>query len=554
MKNSLECICLSGQDLTIDDVARVSRKGVSVSISSDQQIHDRVRASHEYVMRLVDAGERVYGVTTGFGGLSNMAVSAASAEDLQENLLWFLRSGAGSRLHDSDVRAGMMIRANSLLCGISGVRMDLIRRFEVFLNAGATPHVRELGSIGASGDLVPLAAIAGAIIGLDDSFRVDLNGEELGAQEVLSLLDLKPQRLCPKEGLALVNGSSLMTGVAMNCLYDIRLLFALSMATHALMFQSLRGNVNALHPFIHRHKPHPGQTWVARNMSSLLKGSKWIYGEPGSHLKAQAGGLAQDRYSLRCLPQYMGPLFDGLASVISQVETEANSATDNPLFDGESEAYYEGGNFLGQYVALAMDQMRHYIGLMSKHLDAQISILVAPEFSNGLPASLVGNPERRVNMGLKGLQLTGNSIVPQLLHLGTPLIDRFQTHAEQFNQNINSLGFGSANLTRQSVSLFQQYIAIALLFGVQSADLRAYQEEGHYDGRTGLSPSTASLYEAVFDLCEVKCGSKRAFVHDDCDQSLENYISLIASDVASDGKICQAVSPIVEDMIHSLAP
>lgn len=157
-------------------------------------------------------------------------------------------------------------------------------------------------------------------------------------------------------------------------------------------------------------------------------------------------------------------------------------------------------------------------------------------------------------MGLKGLQLTGNSIVPQLLHLGTPLVDRFQTHAEQFNQNINSLGFGSANLTRQSVSLFQQYIAIALLFGIQAADLRTYQEEGHYDGRVGLSPATASLYEVVFELCDVKFSGKRAFVHNDSDQSLESYIAIIANDVVNDGKTCHAVSSIVEDMIHGFDP
>lgn len=426
--------------------------------------------------------------------------------------------------------------------------MELIRRFEIFLNAGATPHVRELGSIGASGDLVPLAAIAGSIVGLDNVFRVDLNGKELGARDALSMLNLEPLKLYPKEGLALVNGSSVMTGIAMNCLYDARLLMALSLSAHALMFQALRGNIKVLHPFIHLHKPHPGQGWVAKIMHNLVAGSKWTLGDQHKSSRLESGDLAQDRYSIRCLPQYMGPLLDGLMIAIRQVETEANSATDNPLLDGENNVFYEGGNFLGQYVGIAMDQIRHYLGLVAKHLDTQISLLVTPEFSHGLPASLVGNTERGVNMGLKGVQLTGNSIVPQLLHLGTPFVDRFQTHAEQFNQNINSLGFGAANLARQSVSLMRNYLAVTLIFCIQSVDLRAYREDRHYDARCGLSPLTTSLYETIHDLCQVQCTSRRAFIHDDCDQSLEDYIAVLADDIAKGGQLEQHVSLIIKSM------
>ena len=276
----------------------------------------------------------------------------------------------------------------------------------------------------------------------------------------------------------------------MNCVYDARVALSLTMGAHALMFQGMRGNTHVLHPFIHHHKPHPGQMWVARNMFKLLVGSKWTYGEKRGGFDGAGSGLAQDRYSLRCLPQYLGPLVDGLSVIARQVETEANSATDNPLFDGEGEAFYEGGNFLGQYIGVAMDQLRFYLGLMAKQLDTQIAMLVAPEFNNGLPPSLVGNGASAVNMGLKGLQLTGNSIVPELLHLGTPLVNRFQTHAEQFNQNVNSLGFGAANLARRSIYLSHQYLAVALMFGVQAADLRAYRTSGHYDGRDGLSPAT----------------------------------------------------------------
>jgi phenylalanine ammonia-lyase len=536
-----DTVVLRGRDLTIDDIARVARDGARVAISGEARIHERVASSHAYVGRLVDAGEKIYGVTTGFGGRSNTTVAREETRELQETLLWFLKAGAGGKLPIADVRASMLLRANSLLCGVSGIRMELIRRLELFLNHGVTPHVRELGSIGASGDLVPLAAIAGAIVGLDNCVKVDYQGTELGAIDALRLLGLEPERLDPKEGLALVNGSSVMTGIAANCVYDTRILLALAMGAHALMFQALRGNTHVLHPFIHSHKPHPGQVWVARNLFKLLRGSKWTQGERRGGFEHAAGGLAQDRYSLRCIPQYMGPLVDGLATIARQVETEANSATDNPLFDGEGESYYEGGNFLGQYIGIAMDQLRYYLGLTAKHLDTQIAMLVAPEFNNGLPPSLVGNESHRVNMGLKGLQLTGNSIVPELLHLGSPLADRYLTHAEQFNQNVNSLGFGSAKLARRSVELGQQYAAVTLMFGVQAADLRARAEEGHYDGRAGLSPATVPLYEAVYALCGLTPGRERAFVHNDRDQSLDHYIQAIAADIASDGEVPNAV-------------
>src|SRR5262249_54642724 len=146
---------------------------------------------------------------------------------------------------------------------------------------------------------------------------------------------------------------------------------------------------------------------------------------------------------------------------------------------------------------MAMDHLRYYLGLVAKHIDVQMALLVTPEFNNGLPASLVGNLDRKVNMGVKGLQLSGNSMMPLLTFFGNSLVDRFPTHAEQFNQNINSQGFSSANLARQAIDIFHQYIAVALMISVQAADLRTYKTVGHYDARARLSPATRPLYEAV---------------------------------------------------------
>ncbi len=542
---STESVTLSGADLTIPQVVRVARQRAPVRLTDDPVIIQRVRASCCYVEHALETGELIYGVNTGFGGMANVRIAAEHAAELQQNLLWFLKTGAGRRLPTADVRAAMLIRANSHLHGVSGVRWELLQRMATFLNAGVTPHVREFGSIGASGDLVPLASMTGALLGLDPRFTVDFNGEDLDCLTALQRLGLPRLHLRPKEGLAMVNGTAMMTGIAANCVADARTLLAVSLGAHALALQALRGTNQCLHPFVHAHKPHPGQAWVATTMMELLAGSHTMRSEWDGHNQYEGKGLVQDRYSLRCLPQYLGPIVDGFFQIARQIEVEMNSATDNPLIDADHQASYHCGNFLGQYVGVAMDQLRYYLGLLAKHLDVQIALLVTPEFNQGLPASLVGNTDRKVNMGCKGLQLAGNSIMPLLTFFGNSLVDRFPTHAEQFNQNINSQGFGSANLARQAIDTYQHYLAIALLCCVQASDLRTHALAGHYDARTSLAPASSRLYAAVRDVVGCPPSGARPYIWDDPDQALDEHIALVAADIARDGCIPQAVRSLV---------
>jgi phenylalanine ammonia-lyase len=541
-------VVLGNHYLTIDEVVSVARYGVQVRLTDNHDILRGVQASCDYIQNSVESGQPIYGVTTGFGGMANVAIAPEETTLLQNNLLWFLKSGAGQRLSNVDVRAAMLLRAASHMHGASGIRLELIQRIETFLNAGVTPHVHEFGSIGASGDLVPLSYITGALIGLDISYSVDFNGEEMDAKKVLSQLGLPPLQLLPKEGLAMTNGTSVMTGIAALCIHDAQVLLALSMGVHALFIQALNGTNQSFHPFIHEGKPHPGQKWAAAHMLKLLAGSRLIRDElDGSH-NHRGGQPIQDRYSLRCLPQYTGPIVDGLLQIAKQIEIEINSITDNPLIDAVNKASYHGGNFLGQYVGMGMDNLRYYMGLLAKHLDVQIALLVAPEFNNGLPPSLVGNRERGINMGLKGLQIAGNSLMPLLTFYGNSIADRFPTHAEQFNQNINSQGFASANLARRSIEIFQQYMAIVLMFGVQAADLRTYVMTGHYDARACLSPATANLYAAVREVVGQPPNANRPYIYNDCSQSLDEHIDLIATDIAAGGQIVQAVNDILSNL------
>lgn len=541
-------VLVAGQNLTLDDVVEVAQQDVFVKLNASPGMRRRIDAACDFISHAVAAGQPIYGVNTGFGGMANTAISAEQAAALQENLVAFLKCGAGSRLPVADVRAAMLLRMNSHLQGASGIRFEFIDRMAQFLNAGVTPHVYDLGSIGASGDLVPLASITGAIAGLHREFTVDFQGKEMSCLKALKQLGLEPLSLRPKEGLAMVNGTSMMTGIAANCTSDALQLLAVAIGCHALMVQALGGTNQSFHPFIHTLKPHPGQMWTATQMLELLAGSRLSIDELNGEHRFDAEALIQDRYSLRCLPQYLGPVVDGFREIVGQIEIEINSVTDNPLIDADRQTSYHGGNFLGQYVAVAMDRLRYFIGLIAKHLDVQIALLVTPEFNGGLSPSLVGNPERPVNMGLKGLQITGNSIMPMLTFYGNSITDRFPTHAEQFNQNINSQGFNSATLARKSVDLFRQYMAVSLLFAVQGVDKKTHAIAGHYDARELLSEKTANLYQAVLDVLEKPPDASRPLVWNDNEQFLDVYIARLANDMAAAGLIPQSLDRIVADL------
>lgn len=535
-------VMIGDAPLTLDDVVHVARHGQQVSLTVQEEILQRVAASCDYVADAVKSGKPIYGVTSGFGGMAHIAIAPEQAAELQNNLIWYHKAGTGQKLPLADVRAAMLLRVNSHIYGASGIRLELLQRLVTFLNAGVTPHVYEFGSIGASGDLVPLSYITGALVGLDRRYTVDFDGETVDAPTALSKLGLEPIELLPKEGLAMMNGTSVMTAIAANCIADTKSLLALTMGVHALALQGLQGTNQSFHPFIHAHKPHTGQVWAASQMLSLLADSSLIRDElDGSH-DYRGDQPIQDRYSLRCLAQYLGPIVDGIEQIGSQVEVEMNSVTDNPLIDVEHQASYHGGNFLGQYIGTGMDRLRYHIGMLAKHLDTQIALMVAPEFNHGLSSSLTGNTENPVNMGLKGLQIVGNSIMPLLTFYGNSLADRFPTHAEQFNQNINSQGFASANLTRRSLEIFQQYLAISLMFGIQAVDLRTYLIKGHYDASVCLSPQTRELYLAVLEVIGQPPDPDQPYVWNDLDLPLDEHIAKIVADIQAGGVIIQAVN------------
>lgn len=541
-----DVIPLEGNYLSLKMLVEIAYGKVDIELTTNSETLNKIQQSHDFIQQAALNQQPIYGVNTPFGGMANQVLTAAETQQLQTNLMYFLKTGTGNYIDDVYVRAGMTILTNALIKGVSGIRKEIIERYIFFLSNKITPQVHELGSIGASGDLVPLASVAGAATILANCYTVKYNDKVYGAEEIAAQFHLPKIALLPKEGLALVNSTAMLTGIAAVNLAHLNNLIALAMHAHALMMQALNASIQPLDAFTHAHKPHPGQIFVASTISDLLSDSKLLRHQ---HNEINpSSNLYQDRYSIRCIPQFLGPVIDGVKSVYNSISIEANSVTDNPLIDIENAQILHGGNFLGEYVAIGMDQLRNYIGLVAKHLDAQIAMLVMPEFNGGLPSSLVGNPENKTNLGLKGLQISGNSIMPMLLFYGNSIADKFPTHAEQFNQNINSQGYNSALLTKTAIDLFRKYIAIALVFGTQAVDLRVKANNSDASVKELLSPATYASYSAVRKLAGNEHLLHQPVVYNDVDFPLDLLLKNIEQDIINNELLHEATAALIQNL------
>lgn len=524
-------ITLNGSNITINDLVAIARSQNQVALTTDKDILARLQRSQDLVEAITTHQQLVYGINTNFGGLSDQAIAAKDEKYLQENLIWGLASGTGNPLPEDAVRAAMALRINALLNGASGIRFLLLERYVKLLNEKITPVVYEYGSIGASGDLVPLAHIAGAAVGYSNQFKVKFKNKIIGSQDALAALNLQPITLNAKEGLALVNGTAVLTGIAALCHYDFSKLFNYTLKLHALFAHAMEADIFAFAPYVQQLKPHPGQTAVAQQLWSLLNSSSFVrHGEKSENDGNVQERLTQDRYSLRCLPQFLGPIAEGITTIAKQIEIEANAVTDNPLIDPDLQQFYHAGNFLGQHMAIAMDQLRNYLALMCKHLDSQIAMIVTPAFNHGLPAALAA-PDARIHYGLDGLQICANSIMPRILLLAQPIAPLFPTHAETYNQNINSQGFNAANLARDSICMYQHYLAIATIFAIQAVELRTFSRHQHYAAEAYLPKTLQQHYHNVYEILNRKPSSKRPLILNNVEQLNSDYISLITDEL-----------------------
>ena len=455
-------IVLTGNDLTIEQVAEVARdyREVEIAETAKTSVLEAEKAVNDYVLN----NQTVYGITTGFGKFSEVAISPGDTNKLQNNLLASHACGVGEPLTEDIVRAMMLLRLNSLVKGHSGIRLTTIENLLAMLNKRVYPVVYEKGSLGASGDLCPLAHMALVLIGKGEAWIEDKKVPGLMA---LQAADIKPTILGAKEGLALINGTQLMSAVGSLLVYDARKLADDCDLVLSMTLEALNGIIDAFDLRIHQLRPHPGQLVSAKNVLANLSGSEYI---------SRQGELrVQDAYSLRCAAQVHGAARDAIEHLADKITIEINSATDNPLLWPKEDLVLSGGNFHGESLALALDYCGIALAELANISERRLERLVNPQLSEGLPAFLIENGG--LNSGFMILQYSAAALVSENKVLAHPAsVDSIPSSANQ--EDHVSMGAIAATKALKILDNSETVVAMELLAAAQALDLRAKKKQG----------------------------------------------------------------------------
>jgi len=450
----MPAILLNGEHLTLEDLERVARDGAPVAL--DAAARDRVAASRRVIEEAVAAERAIYGVSTGFGPLSDVFVGAADRAALQRNLLRSHAVGIGDPIAEPEARATTLLRANVLAKGCSGVRPEVVELLCELLNRGVHPLIPERGSVGASGDLAPLAHLALVLIGEGEALH---RGVRLPGGEALRRAGLSPLSLKAKEGLALINGTCGLTAVGALALGRAERLATLADVSAAMTLEALRGSFVPFDARLQAVRPHPGQAAAAANLRTILQESE----VNPSHRDC---GKIQDAYSLRCIPQVHGGVRDALAAARASVSRELNAATDNPLVFAESGDILSGGNFHGHPVALALDYLALAMAGLCGFVERRIERLVNPLFSE-LPPFLVR--ASGLHSGFMVAQIAAASLVSEAKVLASPAsVDSIPTSGGK--EDFVSMGWLAARKAARIVDLFAAILGLEFLCAAQGLD------------------------------------------------------------------------------------
>ncbi|KAI4239066.1 MAG: hypothetical protein LQ349_000643 [Xanthoria aureola] len=481
---------IDGASLDVPTVVAVSCHGVAPTVGTSPAFIQPIDNSVALLYRLIDEGEIIYGVNTGFGGSAdtrstqNEALQAALLQHHHFGVLTSADRGLPSTSSRSTpsaampldwVRGTMLVRTNTVARGHSAVSFHAIETVLALLRSNLTPVIPLRGSISASGDLSPLSYVAGTITGNPDIY-VQTPSDIIPANEALDRLGIAPIVLGPKEGLGFMNGTATSAAVASLVLYEAHHLALLSQILTAMASEALLASADSFDPFISQIRPHRGQAEVARNIRHFVRGSQLVRGrtnESDRDTRNAPGLLYQDRYALRTSPQWIGPQLEDLLLAHEQVTVELNSTTDNPLFDVPNQRTHHGGNFQAASVTSAMEKARLGIQSIGKMLFAQSSELINPMLNNGLPPNLAAD-EPSLSFTMKGVDIGMASYMSELAFLANPVSSHVQS-AEMHNQAINSLAFITTRYTATAVELASLMCASYLFCLCQALDLRVLQ-------------------------------------------------------------------------------
>ncbi len=505
----MEKIAFGTDRLRLETLVRIAREKTRVRLT--EKAEKRIQKSRDLIEQWVEDERTIYGITTGFGALSNVTISKSDTRRLQENILMSHAAGVGKNLEEETVRAVMTLRIKDFCEGHSGIRLETTKLLLKLLNKGVYPVVPEKGSVGASGDLAPLAHLALVLSGKGDAFY---KGKRVSGAEALKACGLAPVQLEAGEGLALINGTQVMTAIGGLATFDaIRLAKTADIAA-AMSLEVLMGSRTEFDPRIHQVRPHPGQAASADNMLRLTQNSEII----SSHKDCDR---VQDAYTLRCSPQVHGASKDAIIYTKKVMETEMNSSTNNPLIFPDSNEFLLGGNFHGQPVALALDFLCIGVSELANISERRIERLVNPQLS-GLPAFLVA--DGGLNSGFMIVQYTAAALVSENKVLSHPAsVDSIPTSANK--EDHVSMGTIAARKCREIVKNAEQVIAIELLCGAQAMDLFTNMKSGQ---------GTLAAYRVIREVVS-HLEQDRILAHD-----IETMVNLIKS-----GKILDAVEKAV---------
>ena len=467
----MDKVIITGNDLTLDEVVAVCRNYKKVELS-DFAV-ERILKSRKVVDDFVENEDVVYGITTGFGKFSDVTISKEESKTLQKNLIISHSVGAGKPFDSEVVRGIILLRINNLAKGYSGARLETIQTMIERLNRRVHPIIPEKGSLGASGDLAPLSHMVLPMIGLG---QAEYEGEIMAGEEAMEKAGIPVIELTAKEGLALINGTQVMTALAALTVYDSLNIIKTADIAAALSFEAQNGIIDALDQRLHDIRPHKGQIDTARVLTELLTGSK---------MTTKQGEIrVQDAYSLRCVPQVHGASKDAINYVKEKIEIEINSVTDNPIIFPETNEGISGGNFHGQPMALSLDFLGIALSELANISERRIERLVNPTLS-GLPAFLVEHGG--LNSGFMIVQYSAAALVSENKILAHPAsVDSIPSSANQ--EDHVSMGTIAARKAKEIMENVRRVLAMEIMCACQGIDLR---------GNKGLGAGTKPVYDEV---------------------------------------------------------
>lgn len=461
-----EPIIFDGSRLSIEDVVALARQDRVALLSQQPEFRTKISRGADFLDRLLAQDGVIYGVTTGYGDSCTVSIPPALVNELPHHLYTYHGCGLGRILTPQETRAVLVARLVSLARGMSGVSVGLLEQIEALLRHDVLPLIPAEGSVGASGDLTPLSYLAAVLCGERD---VLYKGEVRPAAAVLASLDIAPLRLRPKEGLAIMNGTAVMTALA--CLAWQRANYVSKLATRltAMNVLASAGNAHHFDETLFSVKPHAGQQLVAMRVRSDL-----ACDQPSRNEQR-----LQDRYSLRCAPHVIGVLEDALPFFRTQIENELNSANDNPIIDADNERVLHGGHFYGGHIAFAMDGLKNAVANVADLLDRQLALLVDTRFNHGLPSNLSAatGPRAAINHGLKALQISVSAWTAEALKQTMPA-SVFSRSTECHNQDKVSMGTIAARDCLRVLELTEQVVAAMLIAARQAVALRQRDQVG----------------------------------------------------------------------------